>query len=95
MFEGYTLNVMTYDPVVAHVGDSGDTCRVQVTGLHPTTSDDTLQYFLESKGRTGGGPIVSVHRETNTTAVVVFEEAEGMSMLMTIHYVRNTCSRKS
>ena len=72
--------------VIADNGQSGPTVdqnswdgrTIEVSGIEPTTTDDAIEMFFESKRRSGGGTIEHVHRDKNNcVAHVTFEDKKG------------------
>ena len=53
-------------------------CSVEVSGLGPKTSEETIVMYFENKRRSDGGPVADIQFEEGSgTAIVTFEEAEG------------------
>ena len=72
------------------VTDTGDKKTVCVTGLPSGIHKDYIQMFFES-ARQNGGPVDNVEYESgDETAVVTFEDSEGILNLLVS--VKNTVS---
>lgn len=49
---------------------------MEVLALPGDVDEELLYLYFENRGRSGGGPLVSV-KKTGNRALLVFEEAEG------------------
>lgn len=62
--------------------ESPEERTVEVLALPPEVDEELLSLYFENRRRSGGGPLVSVHKQDDR-AVLVFEQAEGKLSLFT------------
>ena len=69
--EGATLEV-------SPAQDVWDGKTIEVCGLKPSTTHDSILMFFESKRRSDGGEVVNVQRDTNNNITyIIFEKTQG------------------
>ena len=62
--------------------DPQPTTRIKVSKLPDNATEDVIKYFFENRKVSGGGVVDTVdYDKTTHTAVVIFEEAEGLFRL--------------
>ena len=81
------MSGMTLDGAVLEVVpvQHWDGRSIEVRGLLPATSYDTIQLFFESKQRSGGDAVEHMQLDgDNRVAYVTFESSEGQSSTLTL-----------
>jgi hypothetical protein len=62
--------------------DPEPTTRIKVSKLPDYVTEDVIRYFFENRRVSGGGIVDAVdYDKTTHTAVVIFEEADGLYLL--------------
>ena len=62
--------------------EAQQTTRIKVSKLPDNVTEDAIRYFFENRRVSGGGVVDTVdYDKTAHTAVVIFEEAEGLFRL--------------
>ncbi len=78
--DGVTLSVTAYNSTcgLPDKEDAQESRTIEVTGLAPTTTKDSIAMFFENTKRTGGGEVEHVDFKPDLgIAVVTFVKAES------------------
>ena len=76
--KGEVVTVNWYEDKPGHASDIVDTRTIIVSGLPSDVDEEDIQMYFENR-RQKGGPVEKVeHDEESGTAVVCFEESEGI-----------------
>lgn len=58
---------------------------IEVTGLEARITDQVLQLFFKNKGKSGGGPIDYIHRQSGS-AIITFVSAKGLCNACSLYW---------
>ena len=80
-FNEVQIGVEKFQPVV-EVGmeDLQEDCEMilEVRGVSPSTSEDTVMVYFENTRRSGGGDIKNIMKVEDGVFHIIFEEEQGM-----------------
>ena len=57
--------------------DEEDGITIIVSGIVPSTSEDTVTLYFENSRRSGGGDVSDIHYNEKGEAVITFSEVKG------------------
>ena len=63
---------------------------IEVTGFKPSTDDEIFKLYFENRGKSGGGEVETIERDSKTGAVrITFKDPSGKCDIMAIKSCKN------